>query len=101
MKPPLIKASHILQFRVSARVGVGIIIVLGCPIVKLCGCKPTIIIIIGLIEIPCDLLRAFVTGEIVSESVADHVLGEVLTTAVARNELLSFVVHEFILAGEG
>ena len=86
-----------LHLRVGARVRVGIIIVLGCPILKL-RFLDALEVGIFLIEVPCYLLGAFVTGEIVAVSVADHVMGEILTTRIARHKLLSFVVHKLILA---
>ena len=54
-----------------------------------------------MIEVLGDLIRASITGEVVAVSVADHVLREFFTTRIAGNELLSIVVHELILAGEG
>ena len=68
-------------------------LVLRSPIFKLrCG-KPTMIIIIGLIEILGDLFSTAVASEIVTVTVRYHVLGKFLTTRIARHKLLSFVVH--------
>ena len=81
-------------------VRVGIIIVLGCPVLKLRFLN-TLVIGVFLIEVLGDLIRASITGEIVAVAVADHVMGEFFTTRIARHKLLSIVVHELILAGEG
>jgi len=84
-------------------------LVLRCPVVKLC-LLDALGIGICLIEVLGDLIRASITGEIVAEVAVDHVLREILTTRIAGNVFhiakgffeKSFVVsHEFILAGEG
>ena len=52
-----------------------------------------VVLVVGLIEILGDLIRASVTGEIIAVTVRYHVMGEILTTRIARHKLLSFVVH--------